>query len=251
MKKIIYFFLPLSIILSSCHKSVETPIPQSSFSVDNVEPEVGQAVFFTNNSVNGYTYEWDFGDGYISNDENPTHVFTSTGTYEVLLTVTSSGGDTDHSSIVITVTVPTLLVIEVREYYSDAIVPGASIILYPSITDWDAQTNSVVEGYTDANGTAVFSNLDPLVYYVDVWEATHDNYQLRAEDIGFVRTPEVLSHTISGFIAYVDIVNHTSGVSRNREMVIRKIGRKTSDKNLIPGFSGSWQELLKRSFSKK
>ena len=246
MKRIIYIFLSISIIISSCHKSKEIRLPQSSFSVDNAEPEVGQTVFFTNNSVNGNSYEWDFGDGYISNDENPTHFFDATGTYEVLLTVTSNGGDSDHSSIVITVTVPTLLLIEVREYYSNAVVPGASIILYPSIADWDAQTHAVVEGFTDANGTAVFSNLDPVVYYVDVWEATHDNYQLRSEDVGFVTAPAVAAHRITDFVAYVDIANHTTGVNRNREMVVKKIGRKASDKNLIPGFSGSWQDLLNR-----
>jgi PKD repeat protein len=220
------------------------------FSVDNSSPEVGQTVFFNNNSHNGDRFEWDFGDGFISNESNPTHVFTATGSYEVTLTVTADGGSTDVSSLIIDVLVPTLLEVEVREYFSDDVVPDASIILYPTLKDWNDQTNSVNEAFTDADGIAVFSNLDPFVYYVDVWEATHDNYQLANEDVGFIRTPEVMNNKITGFVAYVDIVNHTAGVSRNREMVVKKIGRKSSDKNLIPGFTGSWQELLKRRSSK-
>ena len=244
MKRLTYLFLSLTLVLFSCHKT-PTP-PNASFSADISNPEVGQSVYFNNNSQNGEKFEWDFGDGFGSAEINPTHVFTATGGYDVTLTVTSKSGSSDKASLTINVMVPTLLEIEVDEYYSGKVVPDASIILYPTIADWDAQTNSVMEAFTDADGIAVFSNLDPYVYYVDVWEATHDNYALRSEDIGFVRTPEVLSHKITSFVAYVDIVNHTTGVNRNREMVIKKIGRKASDKNLIPGFSGSWQDLLNR-----
>jgi len=40
---------------------------------------------------------------------------------------------------------------------------------------------------------------------LDVWEATHDNYQLRNEDVGFVTAPAVAAHRITDFVAYVDI----------------------------------------------
>jgi len=244
MKRLTYLFLSLTLILFSCHKTPNPPT--ASFSVDISDPEVGQTVYFNNNSQNGVKYEWDFGDGSGSSEMNPAHVFTATGGYDVSLTVTSKNGVSDKSSLTINVMVPTLLMIEVQEYFSGAVVSDASIILYPTLTDWTNQTNKVMEAFTDIDGIAVFSNLDPFVYYVDVWEATHDNYQLANEDVGFIRTPEVLTNKITSFIAYVDIVNHPSGVSRNREMIVKKIGRKAIDKNLIPGFSGSWQDLLNR-----
>lgn len=241
-------FLALPLILLSCEKT-----PVASFSTDTNEPIVGQPVAFNNNSHNGESFEWDFGDGYMSNDSNPVHTFSSTGSFEVTLTVTSKRGGSDMASLSLNVVRPTLLEIEVREWTESGdgnVVPDASVILYPTLPDWDNQTNSVMEAFTDADGIAVFSNLDPFVYYVDVWETTHDNYQLASEDVGFIRTPEVLAHKITSFIAYVDVVSHTSGVSRNREMVVKKIGRKASDKNLIPGFSGSWQDLLNRRSGK-
>lgn len=245
MKRLTCLFLSLTMVLFSCHKT-----PNASFTADVANPEVGQTVTFNNNSQNGDKFEWDFGDGSVSNERSPQHVFTATGGYDITLTVISKGGSSAKASLTINVMVPTLLEIEVDEYYSGNIVSNASIILYPTIADWDAQTNKVMEAFTDADGIAVFSGLGPYVYYVDVWEATHDNYALRSEDIGFVRTPEVLTHKITGFIAYVDIVNHASGVNRNREMVFRKTGRKASDKNLIPGFTGSWQDLLNRRSAK-
>ena len=84
MKRIIYLFMALSLILFSCEKT-----PNATFSTDTNEPEVGQPVAFNSHSNNGDRFEWDFGDGYISNDSNPVHTFTATGIFEVTLTVTS------------------------------------------------------------------------------------------------------------------------------------------------------------------
>ncbi len=109
---------------------------------------------------------------------------------------------------------PHLLEIEVREYYQEYLVPDASVYLYPTLSDWDAQTNLMASGFTNENGVVVFSNLDPYVYYVDVWETTHDNYSLRDEDVGFIRTPEILPHQINSFIAWVDVADHGKGVSQ-------------------------------------
>lgn len=248
MKRIIYIFLTLTIILFSCEKN-----PVASFSTDSVEQVVGQPVNFNNNSHNSDRFEWDFGDGYASTESNPVHTFTATGSYVVKLTATSKSRLSDVTSLTLNVVIPTLLEIEVREYYSEDLIPDASIILYSSVADWDAQSNKVDEGFTDADGVAVFSNLDPFVYYVDVWEATHDNYALRSEDVGFISTPEILPHKINRFIAWVDVANHSKGVARgSREMVIKKLERVSSDKRqpVADGGTENWQELYNRSFKK-
>ena len=240
--------MALPLILFSCEKT-----PVASFSIDTNEPVVGQPLAFNNNSHNGEKFEWDFGDGYASNESNPVHTFTATGTFEVTLTVTSRGGHTDMASLTLTVVIPTLLEIEVREYFSNDLIPDASIILFSTLTDWDNQKNQVVEGFTDANGVAVFSDLDPFVYYVDVWEATHDNYTLASEDVGFIRTPEILAHRITRFIAYVDVVTHTKGAAaRVREYIIKKLERKAADKPQPVSDSGTenWQELYNRRVNK-
>jgi hypothetical protein len=248
MKRIFYIFLAIPLILISCEKS-----PVASFSTDSSEQVVGQPVYFNNNSHNSDRFEWDFGDGYVSQESNPVHTFTATGTYDVKLTAISSGGLSDVSSLTLKVVIPTLLEIEVREYYSESLIPNASIILYSSVTDWDAQSNKVDEGFTDADGVAVFSNLGPFVYYVDVWEATHDNYALKSEDLGFIRTPEILPHKINRFIAWVDVANHSKGTARgSREMVVKKLERVASFKRqpVADGGTENWQELYNRRVNK-
>jgi PKD repeat protein len=249
MKRIIYLSLVMPLFLFSCEST-----PEASFSTETTEPEVGKEVIFNNDSRNADKFEWDFGDGFISNDENPGHIYTATGAYEVTLKAISKSGLEDKATLILNVMIPTLLEVEVREYYDEYTVSNASIILYPSLTDWDAQTNYISEGITDADGVAVFSNLDLSVYYLDVWEQNHDNYSLKSEDVGFVRTPEIVPHKINRFIAWVDYVVHTKGAAKGtRSVVIKKLERKPADK--IQPESGlssdDWQVLYNRRTGQK
>jgi PKD repeat protein len=62
--------------------------PSASYTyVDN-----GGTLNFTNGSTNATSYEWNFGDGTTSNEENPTHTYTSNGEFEVTLTATNECG---------------------------------------------------------------------------------------------------------------------------------------------------------------
>jgi PKD repeat protein len=249
MKKIIFLTLIFPFILYSCEMT-----PRAYFSASPGDPVVGEEVWFTNESDNAESFEWDFGDGYISNEVNPIHSFNASGTFNVVLKAWSHNGASDDASLTLNVMIPTLLEIEVLEYYDEYPVDGASVILYPSLNDWDNQTNSVMEGFTDADGKVVFAGLEKIVYYVDVWEETHDNYALKDEDVGFIRTPEIMPNKINRFIAYVDYVDHSKGEARrDSRMVIRKLERKAIDKKQPAASSDTsgWQTLYNKRAGKK
>jgi len=249
MKKAIYLTIILPFILYGC----ET-FPRAFFSADPGDPSVGEQVWFTNQSDNISSCKWDFGDGYTSEEFNPVHVFTASGSYEVRLKVWNGNGTSDEASLTIDVLIPTLLEIEVLEYYQDYPVRNASVILYPSLNDWDHETSLIDEGYTDEEGKVVFADLPRSVYYVDVWEATHDNYTLRNEDVGFIETPEIIPHRINRFIAYVDYVDHGKGAARRENaMVIKKLVRKSSDKvqPVASNDTADWKALYDKREIKK
>ncbi len=52
------------------------------------------------------SHAWDFGDGTTSTTQNPSHTYTSPGTYTITLTVTDEQGTTDTATKTITVTDP-------------------------------------------------------------------------------------------------------------------------------------------------
>ena len=53
-------------------------------------------VTFTNQSVNYSKYEWNFGDGTTSTELNPSHFYSSAGTFNAVLTITGPGGCTSQ-----------------------------------------------------------------------------------------------------------------------------------------------------------
>ncbi len=75
------------------------PEVRSQFVSDNVGScNLPFIVNFENQSVNGKTYVWDFGDGSTSNLKSPSHTFTDAGKYTVTLTV--DGEDCGNDEIV-------------------------------------------------------------------------------------------------------------------------------------------------------
>ena len=69
------------------------PAPVADFSPDSPGGEAPVTVSFMNMSTGDITsYSWDFGDGGGSTTQNPSHTYTTAGTYSVSLTVTGPGG---------------------------------------------------------------------------------------------------------------------------------------------------------------
>jgi hypothetical protein len=86
-----------------------TPIltsPVASFELVPGLPAKGKPVQFRDRSANVPTaWAWQFGDGGVSTQQNPTHTYANTGTYIVTLTVTNGAG-TQSVSRTITVAEP-------------------------------------------------------------------------------------------------------------------------------------------------
>ena len=67
-------------------------------SANKVTTKEGEEIRFDSDVGGGirpYSYEWDFGDGNTSTDNNPKHKYKSKGTYTVMLTVTDDRGNQD------------------------------------------------------------------------------------------------------------------------------------------------------------
>ena len=102
-----------SAVCSACVTVSDPPPPPpeppvASFTSTPASGEAPVDVNFTDTSTGDITgHSWDFGDGSGSSVANPSHTYTSAGTYDVSLTVTGPGGsDTFVCSGCVTVTDP-------------------------------------------------------------------------------------------------------------------------------------------------
>ncbi len=67
--------------------------PTSSFNASSFSICETESISFTNQSTNNpISWEWDFDDGFSSNAQNPDHLFSEPGNYNVSLTVTDALG---------------------------------------------------------------------------------------------------------------------------------------------------------------
>jgi len=85
--------------------TVNSLVPVAEFSANKTTINQGDAVSFSDQSVNNPTsWEWDFGDGNSSTVQNPTHTYSTAGVYSVKLIATSNvGADTITKTNYITV----------------------------------------------------------------------------------------------------------------------------------------------------
>jgi parallel beta-helix repeat protein len=145
MKKIpisILVVLITLLITTSCD-TLNPNAPKACFDVPE-DVFAGIAVTFNSScSENATSFLWDFDDGESSTDANPSHVFQSAGSYKVELTVTNDEGNSDNTSINVTVTAPELIEhsgnIEADETWAEGVhlitgdiyVNGATLTILP------------------------------------------------------------------------------------------------------------------------
>ncbi|MGD2085350.1 MAG: PKD domain-containing protein [Candidatus Aminicenantes bacterium] len=141
------------------------------------------------------SWNWDFGDGNTSTEQNPSHTYAAEGTYTVSLTVTDSGGLSDTTGKNVTVTDCPTVEIFVNDITQTPIIKGRNYESSAVVTIWDTNNNPVADatvyitwsgvvggtdsGVTAADGTVTFvsdklKSNGPFIITVDnVTHAVH------------------------------------------------------------------------------
>lgn len=148
---------PVSVIVQQkmCTKTLKDtvevyPVPKADFNADSVTLCDPATVTFTNNSTSGGTptYLWQFSNGGITTAQNPTHVFTPPGVYNVTLSVISSAGCIDTSVFV----VPGMVTVTPRPIASFSLTPSETTIFDAEITFYDMSSGGTSWTYDFADG---------------------------------------------------------------------------------------------------
>ncbi|MEL7221106.1 MAG: PKD domain-containing protein, partial [Bacteroidota bacterium] len=187
--------------------------PVAAFSADVTTVPFGTAVQFTDESTeNPGGWQWDFGDGATSNEQNPSHVFNQAGTFEVTLSVTNCN-DTD---------ITTPLFITVQEPPALSVDPGSFTIEIDAGTSTTETLNLCNEGLGDlisttstlGDGTQAgyifeFTTSETVVGLA--WQVLDINFEVIAESTQeyFANTSytEVISGLEAGAEYYFTVVN--------------------------------------------
>ena len=91
-----FLYTLLALFLASCAKE-----PIASFTASSTSAGVGELISFTNNSTEATSFQWEFGDGATSTEENPTHAYSLDGSFNVELTAINEKGSSSASTTVV------------------------------------------------------------------------------------------------------------------------------------------------------
>ena len=81
--------------------AVVTPAPVPTFTFTNAC--LGDPTVFTNTTAGGVSFAWNFGDGFSSGLQNPSHTYATAGSFVVLFTVANSAGCLANTTQTVTV----------------------------------------------------------------------------------------------------------------------------------------------------
>lgn len=153
--------------------------PTASFTSPNAVCQ-GSIITFTDFSTNSpTTWAWNFGDGNTSSQQNPTHTYTSAGSYIVSLTVSNDAGSNSTTQNIVVNANP---IVALASNDSDNLVcdNGGLIQLIPTPTNAtltgtgvvnltfdpslaNVGVNTITANYTDANGCQGSAQLSIIV----------------------------------------------------------------------------------------
>lgn len=197
------------------------PPPISCFSTDYAEYAIGEEIWFQNCSNHARAYLWDFGDGYQSEVIDPRYYYTQPGLYQVTLTAYGFNNDMHTSNLTIRIVAPpTDLSIRVMYYGSVDPVADCSVRLYGSDYDFANETNILAEGFTNGYGDIVFTDLNPVEYFIDAYKAANNGIGYFCNwNLGYITDP------LEPYVVnYYDIfVEYSEGKKKKKALKIRKI----------------------------
>jgi bacillolysin len=130
--------------------SVNADLASSSTSICNSPASVD----FTNLSNNGVTYTWHFGDGGTSTLTNPSHTYTSNGTYNVSLAVDGGtcGSDSVYYGGLVSVNIP-----------ASPSVSGATYCANPSVATLNGTGSGTLNWYASPGATTPLFSGNPYI----------------------------------------------------------------------------------------
>jgi hypothetical protein len=169
-------------------------VPDADFVVDTAQGCYPLTIQFTNYSIGGSIYDWDFGDGNTSAERNPVHTFEQPGDYVVTLTAPGPDGIKGQSHD--TITVYDHPVSDFSYGPDVAYIPDDKVRFYSLSVDADKYLWNFGDGSTSADVNPLHEYKEEGVF--DISLIVHNQFNCTDTIV----KPESITAILQGFIAF-------------------------------------------------
>jgi hypothetical protein len=175
----------------------QLPAPTASFTYAIA---AGTQVQFSNPPNVNYTYQWYFGDGASSSNQNPSHVYTTNGQFPVTLIISSTCGVNDTTMQLITVNT-----VGIRE----SAVAALGYSIYPNPSTESTTVSYFIPEKSDVSFD-LYNVVGEKVYSISkgTQDIGHFEFNLNTKDIGLqsgVYTLQLKTKNITAVIRMVQL----------------------------------------------
>lgn len=194
------YWVRLHVENANCADSVVHPlilrpaVPIPEFDANQYQACSPLVVHFQNYSMYGHTFEWDFGDGTTSNEEEPIHTFYEPGVYNVRLRVIGDGGERSFYKVFEVFENPIARFVVNPE---ETTLPDAKVFMYSLSENATSYFWEVGDGTTYTSRDVVHTYQEMGLYkvkltvYSDEWciDTTSKSPAVRVVGAGYVKFP--------------------------------------------------------------
>ena len=208
------------------------------FQVSGNTHYVNETIYFVDCSLNAKDYEWDFGDGTVSNQRNPDHVYTNTDTYQVTLRAYGYDNSSETYRHAVTIQGSTDLDLLVLYFGTEDPVSNCEVTLFDNEDDWDNLNldNKVDAANTNQYGSVVFYDLNSIVYYIDAFKNAVDNSYYSNYYKGYA-TDALIDNEVNEYNIYVELLTSDSKSKRGKYKIKNiKKSSKEEHERIIKAF---------------
>ncbi len=179
-------------------------VPDAGFITDIDRGCFPLKVLFTNYSVGGSNYIWDFGDGEISTERNPEHTFYEPGIFKVQLT--APGPDGQDGNFVKEIMVYDHPIADFTANPQIVYIPGEKVRFYDLSTDAVSWLWDFGDGNTSNERNPSYEYREEGVYDVSLLVTNNDGCEdtyiqkriITANQKGFIKFPNAFRPRIDG-----------------------------------------------------
>jgi PKD repeat protein len=229
--KTLKFLIPVLIMLSLNACIIDNHHYEdvnACFTVSGSTHYVNDPVYFVNCSQYAYSFEWDFGDGFSSNQKNPMHSYMAPGNYQVTMVAYGDYGQETFTDV-ITVVGSTDLNILVMYLGTEDPVSNCEVTIFGTETDWQNLTNPIASLTTETDGIVVFTGLNPVEYFIDAYKYVTDANYYSNYYQGYATTP-LIEDEVNYYNIYVELLTTVKGFKRDN-LVIRRIEQSSKEEH--------------------
>jgi outer membrane protein assembly factor BamB len=175
INKYLFAALLMFAVFTGCQDEeelIKNALPEASFTFAPEPPLKGEPVSFSDTSIDSdgkiVSWLWNFEDGTVSEEQNPTHIFGFAAIYKVRLTIKDNLGGVDTKEESITVNDPTVANILPNASFTistDLAQKGAEVTFTDSSSDSDGLISSWSWDFGDGNTS---TSKNPTYFYGNV-----------------------------------------------------------------------------------